>query len=40
MIIYHTDEYPAFVDGTGKEDFVPSCKFIYLIIVFVVAEFP
>lgn len=24
MIIYHTDEYPAFVDGTGKEDFVPS----------------
>ena len=25
MIIYHTDEYPAFVDGTGKEDYVPSC---------------
>lgn len=24
MIIYHMDEYPAFVDGTGKDDFVPS----------------
>ncbi|CAD8055064.1 unnamed protein product [Paramecium sonneborni] len=32
MIIYHTDEYPAFVDGTGKEDYVPS--------LFVVAEYP
>jgi translation initiation factor 2D len=29
MIIYHTDEYPAFIDGTGKEDYVPSC-IVYL----------
>lgn len=29
MIIYHTDEYPAFVDGTGKEDYVPSRNLLF-----------
>lgn len=24
MLIYMNDEYPLFVDGTGKEDFFPS----------------
>lgn len=24
IIIYHLDEYPAFVDGTGNNEFIPS----------------
>lgn len=27
MIVYLTDEYPAFIDATGKGDIFPSCIF-------------
>ena len=29
MIIYNGNEYPLFVDGTGKGDFFPSLYLVY-----------